>query len=243
MLQRISPGDIQGTQNALDFARFLVRDWLFEYKFANWTHHRTHNVGAPVTEEQKRDRAQEVADALCDHSRWLHHGRSIRMIDLGNLGLEIHDFSTNADLADAIRRYYVLLRMTFDISPCYKIIETPSSQLLRMNFQAAFPGLLPQVPGAPVTPVQPSAPGAMPVPVNPAQSAMATGLLMVVPCPKCGTRYEIQADFGTLKPLQPNKVRYPADDVLRCQKCGNQINLAQARIQAEMTSGRQIAKG
>jgi Serine dehydrogenase proteinase len=245
MLQRISPGDIQHTQNALDFARLLVRDWLFEHKFANWTVHRTHNSGTPVTEEEKRQRAEEIAAALCDHSRWLHHGRSIRMVDLRNLGLEINDFSKDVELSDAIRRYYVLLRMTFDMSPCYKVIETPTSQLLRMNIQALMPSFLPQFPGGPITPVPQGgrAPIPVPSPGAPFQAAQATGMIMIVVCPNCGSRYEVQADFDTAKQLQANKIRYPADDVIRCQQCGNQINLAQARIQMEMTSKRRIARG
>ena len=102
ILQRLSPGDLQNAQNALDFARFLVRDWLCEYKFKNWTTHRTHNVGATVTPDEKTARAQAVADALCDHSKWLSHGKSIRLKDLRALGLEVTDYAAQPDLADAI---------------------------------------------------------------------------------------------------------------------------------------------
>lgn len=42
ILQNISPGELQSAQNALDFARTLVKEWLFRYKFKDWhTHSKT----------------------------------------------------------------------------------------------------------------------------------------------------------------------------------------------------------
>jgi hypothetical protein len=80
MLQGISPGELQSAQNALDFSKTLVTDWLSKYKFGNWTHHSSTN--APVTAEEKQKRAEEIAQQLCDHGRWLTHGRSIKIEDL-----------------------------------------------------------------------------------------------------------------------------------------------------------------
>jgi ClpP class serine protease len=80
ILQRISPGEIQHAENALSFAKVLVTDWLKEHKFKNWNVHKTHNPGTSVTPEQKEARAKEIADKLCDHSKWLSHGRSIKML-------------------------------------------------------------------------------------------------------------------------------------------------------------------
>jgi len=36
MLQRISPGELQAAENALEFARDVVTEWLCKYKFSNW---------------------------------------------------------------------------------------------------------------------------------------------------------------------------------------------------------------
>ena len=44
--------------------------------------------------------------------------------------LKITDYSSNRDLADAIRRYHVLLQMTFE-SNIYKVFETTDSQIYR----------------------------------------------------------------------------------------------------------------
>jgi hypothetical protein len=45
--------------------------------------------------DQKRQRADEIARSLCDHSKWLTHGRSIRKDDLMSLRLKVErTFST-----------------------------------------------------------------------------------------------------------------------------------------------------
>ena len=154
ILQRISPGEIQNADNALSFAKVLVTNWLKEYKFKNWSVHRTHDPGTVVTQEHKEARAGEIADKLCDHSKWLSHGRSVKIPDLEGIGLQITDYSRDAEMADAIRRYHVLLQMTFDTTGVYKLYETPTSQIQRFFGQLpiGIPGLtqrLPMFPGQP----------------------------------------------------------------------------------------------
>jgi hypothetical protein len=221
LLQRISPGDLQHAENALDFARVLVAEWLSRYKFKNWNKHRTHHEGADVTPAEKLARGKQIARELCDHSKWLTHGRSIRMQDLRELGLEITDYSKDQKLGEAIKRYHVLLQMMFNGSNVYKIFETPSSQIMRF-IQAPVP----QAGGIPALP-----PGATP-----------DGIVAEVGCGRCQKKHHVQLDFDRLKPLQPGNVRYPSNDVLVCDQCGNQMNLAGLRQQAEMQMKRQVAR-
>lgn len=215
LLQRISPGDLQHAQNALDFAQLLVTDWLSTYKFKNWNTHRTHDPGTPVTPEEKRVRAAKVAEDLCNHSKWKTHGRSIRLQDLHGLGVEVTDYGQDPDLADAIRRYSVLLRMTFDTTNVYKIIETQGSQILRFLVGAGAPIPAPAVPD---------------------------GIVAQVQCDRCKQAYNLQLDFDELKPLQPGTTRYPANDILVCDRCQNQINVANVRQQVEMQTKRRVAR-
>ena len=128
MLQNISPGEIQHCENAQNLSKKLVYEWLAEFKFKYWNTHST--TGKPVTEADKLSRATEIAGALCKQSEWLTHGRSINIADLERLKLKITDYSKNADLNDAILRYYTLLRMTFETN-IYKLIETVDSQIYR----------------------------------------------------------------------------------------------------------------
>jgi hypothetical protein len=229
ILQRISPGEIQNADNALSFAKALVTEWLKSHKFKSWSTHRTRDPGAPVTPEQKEARAKEIAEALCDHSRWLSHGRSIKMEDLQKIGLEIRDYTQELDLADAIRRYHVLIQMTFDQTPTYKLFETTNSQVLRLLAQAPLMTQGPQLLG-----------GATPRIIMP--TAGAAGMMIPFACPKCQKIHILQADFDNQRPLQPNAEKFPSDDILVCNQCKSNHNLGALRKQLESQTGRKIAK-
>ena len=233
ILQRLSPGDLQNAKNALDFARFLVRDWLCEYKFKDWSTHRTNEPGSPVTEDQKRARAETVANALCDHSRWLSHGKSIRLKDLRGLGLEITDFAEQPELADAIARYQALLRMTFDASPIYKIFETPKTQIQRV-FNTMQAGPLPFVQSFP-------SPNAKPQVAN-AGTRPQDGTIVQMNCPKCQSVIQIQVDFDSIKPLRPGCIRFPASDETSCPNCRQSLQLGPIRQMVESQSHRRVAR-
>lgn len=83
----------------------LLKKWLVEYKFKDWTKHRTTNPGTPVTKKEKEARAEEVATALADHKRWRSHGRNLDIIKLKALRIEIDDYSDQHDLRKLIREY------------------------------------------------------------------------------------------------------------------------------------------
>jgi hypothetical protein len=87
ILQNISPGEIQRCENAQNFSRTIVANWLKTYKFKYWETRNT--SGDKVSEEYKEMRAKEIADKLCKHSDWLTHGRSIRISDLEQMKLLI----------------------------------------------------------------------------------------------------------------------------------------------------------
>jgi hypothetical protein len=206
ILQGISPGELQSAENALKFAKILVTEWLVRYKFKGWAQHSS--TGAPVTEAEKKLRAEEIAGQLCDHRRWLTHGRSIKVADLEAMRLRITDYGKNADLADAIRRYYTLLQMTFSTN-IYKVFETPTSQVYRF--------IAPQVP-----PPQPA----------PA-SGEAEVAIIEADCGKCHTRTRVQANLGESRPLQTGCVPFPSDNKLACPNCGTEMDPADARRQIE----------
>jgi Serine dehydrogenase proteinase len=238
ILQRISPGEIQNAENALSFAKELVTKWLQEHKFQKWNVHRAHNPGTPVTAEEKAKRAREIADNLCNHSEWLSHGRSIKMTDLQSIGLEITDYSKNQELSDGIRRYLILLQMTFDTTSIYKIIETPQSQIYRFTFNqqiqiAGLPGIFPVPPGAPAG----GKPGAQPIqpPIG-----QPTGAMIQFACTQCKRVHTLQADFDSEQPLQPSTERFPANDVLICNQCHASNNVVALRRQVELQTKRKV---
>lgn len=90
----------------------LLKNWLVEYKFANWKVHRTDHVkkDQSVTYEEKVERAEQIAKLLGDNKLWHSHGRMIGIRTLKELiKLEIDDYSQEDKLRNLIRSYNDLL--------------------------------------------------------------------------------------------------------------------------------------
>lgn len=210
ILQGVSPGELEHAQNALDFAKVLVREWLATYKFKNWTHHSSD--GRPVTDEEKAERANEIAALLCNHSHWRTHGRSIHVSDLRDMKLKITDYAESPELAEAIKRYFVLLQMTFQTTSIYKVFETPTTQIYRF---AATEGS-----------------------VQPTQKGNKAGQFADIEfkCGNCGEVSVIQANLGKWVPVGDGKHPFPDDNQFHCPKCGNQSDLTDLRRQLEAQS-------
>ncbi|WNF33825.1 Clp protease ClpP [Aeribacillus composti] len=208
ILQGISPGELQGAQNALNFAKELVREWLVKYKFKDWNFHSSD--GSPVTYEEKLHRAEEIASELADHSKWLTHGRSIKIDDLERMKLKIDDYSQNLELADAIRRYYTLLKMTLDTN-IYKVFETIDSQI----FKAIHP---------------PSQPPGQP-------NGRGTKAVFDLQCRRCNKIMKIQANLGQVQPLESGHIPFPPNNILECPGCGEKMDLTPARKDIQSQTG------
>ena len=211
ILQGISPGELQHAENALQFARRLVTDWLKQYKFSRWEHHSS--TGKAVTEKEREQRANEIASKLCNHSLWLTHGRSIKIGNLRDMRLLITDYAENKDLADAIRRYYALLRMLFETN-VYKVFETTSSQIYRFNIQAAVP---------------------LPQPNRNADVATVD-----ITCNKCKSLIRIQANLDKPAPLQEGTTPFPKNNKTKCPACGVELDLTDLRRQIELQSKKRV---
>ena len=86
----------------------LVKKWLVEFKFKDWSKHRTdpNKKGKKVTQEEKEERAEEIANILSNNKIWHSHGRQISASTLKNiLKLEIDDYSDNDKLRPLVRSY------------------------------------------------------------------------------------------------------------------------------------------
>lgn len=219
ILQTLSPGELEHAENALKFAKDLVGAWLAEFKFKDWTNHAS--TGRPVTAEERQARALQVAEELCDHGKWKSHGRSIKLADLEAMRLRITDYSQDEALAEAIQRYYTLLRMSFE-TPLFKLIETPTSQIYRLVHEEPAQNV-PPFPGAPgqVTP------GAVD---------------FSKPCSNCGTQLVIRAKLRPDAQLQPGQLLFPPDNRLKCPHCEADNDLSADRANIEQQFGRPIVQ-
>lgn len=90
----------------------LLKKWLVEYKFKDWTHHQTtpQIKGQPVTKQEKEQRAEEIANLLSDNKTWHSHGRKIGSATLNQfVRLKIEDYSNITEVRTMIRAYNDLL--------------------------------------------------------------------------------------------------------------------------------------
>ncbi|OKH89202.1 serine dehydrogenasease [Thalassospira sp. TSL5-1] len=92
-------------EQARDLSIDLLTDWLVNYKFRDWTVHRTTNPGQPVTPDEKATRAKQIASDLADHKRWRSHGRNLDVGKLKDLRIEIDDYTNDLNMRSAIRDY------------------------------------------------------------------------------------------------------------------------------------------
>ncbi|GAB1345362.1 SDH family Clp fold serine proteinase [Cloacibacterium normanense] len=112
ILKDLDLAELRGYEQAKNLTIELLKKWLVKYKFKNWDKHSTTNPGTTVTEEQKKQRAEEIADKLSDSNLWKSHSRPIDINDLTNdLKLKIEDYSK--------QKYRVLIRDYYDLFSDY----------------------------------------------------------------------------------------------------------------------------
>jgi len=95
-------------EQARNLSVTLLIDWLAKYKFKDWD--KTETQGAPVSQEMKERRAEEIANELNKTDRWHTHGRGIsREVLERDIGLRIDDLDANEALNKKIKQYHDLL--------------------------------------------------------------------------------------------------------------------------------------
>ena len=107
LLKGFDLGDIREYEQARDLAIVLTKNWLVNYKFADWKIHSS--SGKPVTLDEKAKRAEEIATCLSNNNRWKTHGRPINMKTLTDeLHLKVTDYEEvdNGKLGELIKNYY-----------------------------------------------------------------------------------------------------------------------------------------
>ncbi|GHV96019.1 hypothetical protein AGMMS50293_23390 [Spirochaetia bacterium] len=96
-----------GSATAVERYVNIIR-WHYsvEYKFKTWEIHKT---GIEVTEAEKIQRAEEIADKLSSNRLWKSHSRPLNIEVLEELKLKINDFGGDADLTRSLRAYHRLV--------------------------------------------------------------------------------------------------------------------------------------
>jgi membrane-bound ClpP family serine protease len=107
ILKEFDLAELRAYEQAKELTIDQLKMWLVKYKFKTWDKHKN---GQAVTEQEKKDRAEEIAERLSDSKRWKSHGRPINIDILENeLRLKIEDFGNDKTLSDLIRNYELLM--------------------------------------------------------------------------------------------------------------------------------------
>ncbi|MBR4289979.1 MAG: hypothetical protein IKT52_04990 [Oscillospiraceae bacterium] len=107
ILKDFDLAELRAYEQARDLAVDLLVEWLPKYKFKNWSIHQSSQN--PVTIEEKKNRALEIAQNLSDNKEWKSHGRPISREELGRLKLQIDHIEDNADAYAAVTAYHELM--------------------------------------------------------------------------------------------------------------------------------------
>lgn len=225
MVAQISPGEIYGVINSLEFAKDLVKEWLEKYKFKNWT--KTSSNGKDVTPEMRHKRACEVADKFCDHMTWRTHGRSLKIEDLNDV-LLIEKIDSDKQLADIVYKIKTLLRLIFDSSTIYKLYFLEDFKLSK-TFT-----------------VTPSGNQPTHLPFGSQDNKKTVdGVELEVNCPKCGKKHIVNGYLGINKAqiqkknLKTNKL-IVENDILICDNCQFALDLKPIQAQVENQTKRKL---
>jgi Serine dehydrogenase proteinase len=108
LIKRFDPAKLFTIEQAIEHSKSLLRTWLPKYKFKSWTTRQT--SGAPVTDIDRQQRADTIADVLGDAKRWHSHGRGvgIKELESDDIKLKVVNYGTNDELNTSISHYYGL---------------------------------------------------------------------------------------------------------------------------------------
>lgn len=108
LLQKLDLADLRQYELAAELSVNLIREWLVQYKFKDWSTHGS--TGENTTLEEKENRAEEIARALNDQEKWGTHNRMISRDTLTQLGLRIDALESDQVLSDLVQEYFWFFR-------------------------------------------------------------------------------------------------------------------------------------
>lgn len=227
MVAQISPGELYGVINSLEFAKDLVKSWLEEHKFKSWTV--TRKSKTQVTPQMRKERANKVAEMFCDHTTWRTHGRSLKIEDLKE-DLIIERIDDDPKLADLVYRIKTVIRLILDGSSVYKMFFVDDLKISK-TFTVS--------PGN-------SLPISNPLPPAQGQQKAVDAIELDIQCPKCGTRHKVNGymdlDSQQIKAAKlTTNPNVKENEILVCNNCNFALDLKPIKNQIESQTKRKVA--
>lgn len=130
ILRGIDPKQIGNAMNASNYSIQMVEEYLYNFKFKNWS---VHSDGiTEVTDKEKKDRANEIATLLCEHSKWKNHGHAItREAAWDVCKLKINHAEDTPGLDRAMKRMWALFYWFFENSSVTKVFISENYCIIR----------------------------------------------------------------------------------------------------------------
>lgn len=215
MVAQISPGELRGVDNALNFAQDLVVKWLPKYLFRNW---KESKEGKIVTQVMKEKKAKKVVNSLINHNKWRSHGRSIKIDDLEMIGLPIERIDKDAKISEVVYRIQTVIRMLYSSTNAFKMFATQDEKIFA---NATAINSLPKI--------------------DPKNAQVAE---VIVECPKCKAKHNLYMKFVDNPKIdeemrKSGKLQFPKDNKLVCS-CGFEIDLSGLRNNLETQTGKKV---
>jgi hypothetical protein len=216
MIAQISPGELEGVNNSLTFAEVMVTEWLEKYKFKNWTI--TGTTKKEVTTKMRKNRAEEIAQALTNHNKWKSHGRSLKIQDLEDIGLQIQEADKDPILSSIIYKIQTVIRLMFSSTSTYKIFATENDKILKNAVDKS---------------------SSQDMQVKSAESGK-----IGVKCKQCGEKHEFYFKFVNDPKIDEDFKKkgilpFPKDNKLKC-KCGYTMDLNGIKNEIETKTGKKM---
>ena len=126
MVKDLDLAELRSYEQAKELAVDLLKKWLVKYKFKNWDLHKStpQLIDKPVTLDEKKQRAEFIAEKLSDNAIWKSHGRPINIESLRDLKLKIDNFSEDSKLKELIGSYYEMLMDYIIANKIEKFVHT-----------------------------------------------------------------------------------------------------------------------
>jgi hypothetical protein len=118
-IQRYPYGFLQSCQNAIALSKEMVRRWLEQYMFHD--------------EADAAEKAQHIAGWLGTAGNHKTHGRPLSMRECQSNGLKITALEDDQDLQEGILSLFHAMVLTFDGTPCVKIVENHEGRGMFLN--------------------------------------------------------------------------------------------------------------
>ena len=138
LLKNIDIREVGAALGASNYSIQITKEFLEKYKFATWAIHS--HTQKPVTPQDKADRAEWVANILCNHSKWKSHGHFIdRVAADKECKIKVTHSETIRGLDKAMRRMWALFYWIFENTPMLKILVSNEYCIIRNKQQIRIP--------------------------------------------------------------------------------------------------------